>query len=173
MKKFVFLVVFAAFGLVLNAQPLKSFSDKPEEYIVQLKEMIEAKDKKVGKEIYEAILPLWNGSYFNNSDKTSIISVSNELLQKRALPMPHFEEFERILLEFAKQNYSKNDFLEYLKGLSFLCRKKTATLNSIDNYMDNILNYLQKRYLSKTTTVKWKTRSSDSKFIFDGEQLLI
>ena len=173
MKKIGLIIFFGTIYMFSNAQPLKSFSDKPEVYIVQLKEIIESKEKKIGKEIYEAFLPLWNGSYYSNSDKTNIIRVSNELLQKRALPIPHFEEFERILIEFANQNYNKSDFDEYLKGLSGLCRKKTATLNSIDNYMDNILNFLKKKYLAKSTTVKWKTRNSNSKFIFDGEQLLI
>lgn len=174
MKKIGLIILFfGTISFLSNAQVLKFFSDKPEEYIVQLKGIIESKDKKIAKEIYETFLPLWNSSYFSNSDKVNIISVSNELLQKRALPIPHFEEFERILLEFAKQNYNKSDFNEYLKGLSSLCRKKTATLNSIDNYMDNILNFLKKKYLAKSTTVKWKTRNSDSKFIFDGEQLLI
>ncbi|MGQ9846035.1 MAG: hypothetical protein ACUVQP_00850 [Bacteroidales bacterium] len=167
------ILLLGTLNFLSNAQPLKSFSDKPEEYIVQLKEIIESKDNKIAKELYETFLPLWNGSYFSNSDKVNIISVSNELLQKKALPIPHFEEFERILLEFANQNYNKSDLEEYLKGLSSLCRKKTATLNSIDNYMDNILNFLKKKYLAKSTTVKWKTRNSNSKFIFDGEHLLI
>ncbi|NSW46242.1 MAG: hypothetical protein HPY79_10560 [Bacteroidales bacterium] len=173
MKKLILIGLFYIIFINSYAQILKEFSSKPEEYIIQLKELIEAKDKKTGKEIFEELLPLWNSGYYNNNDKNNIISVSNELLNKRALPIPHFESFSRTLLAFSKQNIAKNDFEEWLKGLSYLCRKKTATLNSIDNYLDNILYFIQKKYLSKTSTVKWKTRNSTAKLIFDGNQLLI
>lgn len=173
MKKITLYLFFTFFGINLFAQPLKQFSSKPEEYLSQIKDLLEQKDKKTGKEVYESLLPLWNGSYYDHNDKNNIISVSNELLQKRALPIPHFEEFERTLIEFAQKSYNKSDFEEWLKGISYLCRKKTTTLNTINNYMDNILSFVQKHYLAKSSTVKWKTRNSQSKFVFNGESLLI
>jgi hypothetical protein len=165
--------IFFLINLQIIAQPFKSFSDKPEDYLGQVKEYIGNKDNKVAKEVNEELLPLWNGAYYSNDDKKNIISVSNELLQKRALPIPHIETFERTLVEFAKLNSSKDDFNEWLKGVSFLCRKRTATLGNIDVYLDNVFSFLDKHYLSKSTTVRWKSRNADFKFIFDGEKLLI
>ena len=170
-KLFILLNIF----LVLNikAQQLKSFSGKADEFINELKEFIESKDKKLGKELYEQLLPLWNGGYFSNSNKETIISVANELLQKRALPIPHFETYEKILISFSKNNLSKQDFEECLKGISYLCRKKTSTLNAIDNLLDNIYAFIEKKYLYSSSTVKWKIRKANTKFIFDGENLYI
>ncbi len=171
--KTIIITIFLFVCFSINAQQLKTFSSKPEQYIIELKEMLEGKDKKTGKELYEKLLPLWNGNYYSQQDKEKIISVSNELLQKRALPIPHFESFTRILIEFARNNNSKSDFEEWLKGTSYLCRKKTATLNSIDNYLDNILAFLEKRFLYRSSTLKWKSRNSNTKFIFDGENFFI
>ncbi len=172
--KFIIWIALFVNYLTVTAQPIKSFSSKPEQYIVELKELLENKDKKLGKELYEQLLPLWNGSYFHQSDKEKVISVSNEMLQKRALPVPHFEEFTRTLIAFAKKSHPKSDFDEWLKGTSYLCRKKTATLNALDNYLENILYFLEKNYLCRTATVKWKIRNPSSiKLVFDGENLFI
>ncbi|MCX7862572.1 MAG: hypothetical protein N2449_06220 [Bacteroidales bacterium] len=172
MKKILIFILIISWCSVYS-QPMKTFSAKPEQFIIELKEFIENKDKKLGKDLYEQLLPLWNGTYYNQQDKEKIISVANELLQKRALPIPHFESYTKIIIIFARKSYPKADFDEWLKGTSFLCRKKTSTLNAIDNFLDNIYSFIDKQYLAKSSTVRWKTRNSNAQFIFDGENFFI
>lgn len=173
MVKKIILLLFSLIVILTSSftQTIKQFTSKIENYPLEVKDFIEQKDKKIAKEIFEQLTKVWNGSFYSNSDKENIVAVSNALLQKRALAIPHLENFERIIITFEQKN--KNDFIEWIKSMNYICKQKNTTLNFIKNYMESIQEFLTHRNISVTSTVKWKIRGNQYRFVFTGEDLII
>ena len=168
------ILLFIISGVLLNfnssyAQQLKNFSSDFNGYLGEMKDLLETKDKKEGKELMEKFTLIWNGSFYGNDEKKSIIQTSNELLKKRALAFPHFQEYLQNLIAFSNANHNKNSYQNWEKGLVYMCQKKNTTLNAIDNYLENSEGLVRKGNIYKSTTTLWKTNNKDFKFIFDGE----
>ncbi len=176
MQKIFFIVLFA--GLLFNinkvtAQQLKNFRSDFPGYLADMKDLLEAKDKKEGKDLMEIFTLSFNGPYFNENEKKSIIQTSNELLKKRALAFPHFQEYLQSLIAFSNNNHPKSSYENWEKGLIFLCQKKTITLNAIDLFLENSAGLIGKGNIYKSLTTKWKTNTKDINFYFDGENIIV
>ena len=53
-----------------SAQQLKNFSTDYNSFLGEMKDLLETKDKKEGKELMEKFTLTWNGSYYGNDEKT-------------------------------------------------------------------------------------------------------
>ncbi len=155
------------------SQQLKNFSSEYSSFLGEMKDFLEAKDKKEGKDLMEIFTVVWNGNYFNDAEKKSIIQTSNELLKKRALAIPHFQEYLQSLIAFSNTNHSKSSYENWEKGLVYMCQKKNITLNAIDNFLENSEGLIKKGNIYKSTTTKWHTDNKDFQFVFDGENIKV
>lgn len=173
MRKVILFFIIITVAQGLKAQQQKSFSSEFSVFLTEIKEFIEAKDKKTGKELSEKFNITWNGSYFSEADKKNIIQTSNELLKKRALAIPHFEEYIRCLIEFEKIGHNKQSYSGWEKALVFACQKKNFTLNSVEALLENTRGLLKNGNIYKSTTTRWNCDSKDFSFNFNNENLVI
>ena len=174
MYKIFFLFLFTEFLINVNpasAQQLKNFSNDFPGYLSDIKNLLETKNKKEGKELMEVFTIVFNGSYFNDDEKKSIIQTSNKLLKKRAIAFPHFQEYLQSLIAFSNTNHQKTSYKNWEKGLVYMCQKKTITLNMIDIFLENTKGLIGKGNIYKSLTTRWHTNSKDIQFYFDGENI--
>jgi hypothetical protein len=176
MYKIIILFVISGTLFINNstyAQQLKNFSTDNNSFLGEMKDLLETKDKKEGKELMEKFTLVWNGSYYGNDEKKKIIETANELLKKRALAFPHFQEYLLSLIAFSNANHAKSSYQNWEKGLVYMCQKKNVTLNAIDTYLDNSEGLVRKGNVFKSTTTRWNVSTKDFKFIFDGEDVKV
>jgi len=176
MRKYFITILVLGFVVILqnvSAQQLKNFRSNFPGYLADMKDFLETKDKKEGKELSEIFTLTFNGTFYSESEKKNIIQTSNELLKKRALAFPHFQEYLQSIIAFSNINHSKSSYANWDKGLVYMCQKKNITLNAIDIYLENTIGLLKKGNIYQSQTTKWKTDSKDFQFYFDGENITL
>ncbi|MCX7953647.1 MAG: hypothetical protein N3A01_00485 [Bacteroidales bacterium] len=174
-KKLTFLyLILLSFALHQNSfsQVIKAFSYDQNLFLEKLFEFIESKDKQLSKELYKEILPYWN-SYYNEKDKAEIITISNLLLSKKALAIPHFEVWIRLLIIMGKQNFNKNHFNEVCKGLKYACTQKTVTLNFIRELLENVYFFVKSFHIYNSPTTIWQVRTTNYNLLFTEDNLIL
>lgn len=171
-KKIILFCLLLALKNYTYSQVIKAFTSEPSMFLEKLFEFIETKDKQLAKELHKELLPLWN-SYYDEKDKADIITISNLLLSKKALAIPHFEVWIRLLIIAGKQNFNKKDLKEIFKGIQTSCLQKTTTLNFIRELLENVYFFIKNNHIYNSPTVIWQIRTNDYKFLYNNERLTL
>ncbi|NJO91234.1 MAG: hypothetical protein HC831_21410, partial [Chloroflexia bacterium] len=90
-----FTFVFCAFYFT-KAQSVKFTADTS--YIKELGEFFQKANKEEVMELFTQFTNVWNTGPLNVSQKSSIITVSNNLIKKRARIFPHFYNYMKYIL---------------------------------------------------------------------------
>ncbi len=169
-KYLLFSIVLALFGVELNAQTFKKFTEDPAIFITEQKSFFEDIDnpnlKKTAKEFIELFTTEWNSGKISDEKKKLIIATANKMLKKKMKPIPHFKNYFSAIINFNNTNQTQISYKAWEESLDKLINRPTSTqfvdFLEISNFLftENIL------YQSSTTT--WKSNNNNYYFEFDS-----
>lgn len=163
------LILFLVVVESVFSQPLKSFSSDPETYFKEMKGLMEAADKKKGKELSEEFEEMWL-TKFNSVQQKEVVSLSNIMLKKRMNAIPNFRDYYQILLAFPKSDKSLEQFsdmhsmLEQSAG-SMTSGKYVQLLNTCEGL-------ISKNALYSTQVLTWYMSTNNFSFGFDEQPFI-
>ena len=161
-------LLLASCGIILS-QPLKSFSTDPEAYFKEMRSLMEAADKKKGKEMSEEFEEIWL-TKFNSAQQNKVVSLSNSMLKKRMNAIPNFRDYYQILIAFSSSDKTQTQF----DDLHDMLEKSIPTLTSgkFDQLLNTCEGIIAQNALYTTPAITWKASISSFEFKFDKEPII-
>lgn len=132
--KILFLFLFSLICLSLQAQKY-NFSDKPEEFIVAVNDMLQKTQRENVINTSNAFSKLWNEGNLNASQKTKIIELTKKLNAKKATPAGEFASFYNCMNSASMiQKLNGSQMTEFLEVADKVVEKRA--LKEIRNFFD-------------------------------------
>lgn len=129
------LFVFLILGTTTQAQKLEKFSEKPNEFISQLKDYMTSSKRKVLENTYQEFEAVFTGGLYSEEEIQQILKTGNAMLNQRMNASPYFSN--------------------YLKGLTVLKNNVTNSQQRFKEWhevLDAILNNIENRRLKPFQT---------------------
>ncbi|MEX1189754.1 MAG: hypothetical protein WED33_10890, partial [Bacteroidia bacterium] len=168
--KVLLLIIFTISGSKsIFSQPLKSFSSEPEAYFKEMEGLMEAADKKKGKELAELFEEIWL-TKFNSSQQSKVVSLSNSMLKKRMNAIPNFRDYYQILLAFASSDKTASQFDDLHSMLEQAVPELTS--GKFDQLLNTCEGIIAQNALYTTPAITWTASTSAFVFKFDKEPVI-
>lgn len=145
----------------------KPFTNDQAAFLQEISAFLIEADKKEGKPFIEQeFTPAWNGTFFNQAQRTRIVDVANTMLKKRFEAFPGFREYLGSLVAFSERGRSAADFDTYMT-----CLESAAKSTRKQNLADLIAmsaNLFKDNSFFKSASVQWQSSSSAFTFAYDS-----
>ncbi len=166
------LLLFILFALLQQsfAQKMKFTSDTA--YINELRVFMGLVDQKEPDPVFTQFTSYWNDGQINTAQKQTILLISNNLLNKRARPNPHFRNFIKYILSVLNAKSISQEFGRWLNVIEVYSVSSDFNVIRLDKLMDDLilLNDSSTLYISRA--VEWRHNADQYKLIFDGNATL-
>ena len=156
------LLIFSLSGI---AQPIKSFSTEPVQFIKDIETYISAADKQQAKLLIDQLEPFWE-TKFSAGVKTTIIATSNAMLKKRMNAIPNFRDYFQCIIAYGESGKSADLFNAWNTQVNQLIPKITA--GKFDQYLVTSENLLRYNAFYKSEAVAWYSGTTDFTFGYDS-----
>ncbi|MFT3738300.1 MAG: hypothetical protein QM786_06050 [Breznakibacter sp.] len=154
-----------------NAQTFK-FSEKHEEFVLQLKERFETlADKATAKEFLEQFNAFWMSSSLTPAHKDEIIATLNLINQKKGVPTPDYVAYLNAYRSFVMGSHPAESFRNWHAAIVDLIKKPRLALRSVNSLLDASRNQVDKGVVWSTPSVSWVSTRKDFKYIYDDNVL--
>ncbi len=172
MKKFLltFLFLFSMYSLF--SQQRRSFSVDTLEYIDQLSDFM----KNIGDERRDTVnrfINLWKSDSIPAPEKMKIISSSNLMLQRRAMPEPHFYNYLSLYLLKLSPDYSSLKINVLLDAFEKLVADKTIPFRDTERLLTFSLDIINHNNLYNLAGINWKALYGSYYFSLSGNRPVV
>jgi len=106
------------------AQQFKSFSEDISLYPEEIKTFFANSLKEGDALFFDGFTVDWNSGMFSDEEKNRIITVSNQLLKRKARPYPHFKAYINTILLFKEPDRGNINYDKWEEGLMSLIKDK-------------------------------------------------
>jgi len=157
-----------------NAQILKKFSDKPDEYFSQLDEYMNRTKRKDCAQAYKNFEKLTDDLIISEAQLQAIINTGNKMLYRRMVAYPYFVNYFNTLSEIITSDSSKFTFDEWNKLVdTILVTTRKSKHIKFNAFLDftNALNNKNAIYASRARI--WKANANNLNIVFDNDKLKI
>lgn len=145
----------------------KPFSSGQAEFLSEMTSFMVEGDKKEGKPFMElTFTPAWNSGYISDAQRASIADRANALLKKRFTAFPHFHQFLSVIVTFATEGRSKDEFDIWLRSMEAM--EKSRKKDDLRNYLETCHGLLDKGVLYSSASTTWRARGGTFRFTFDS-----
>ena len=179
MKRFVF---FLSALIVLStidsfSQLLKEFSGEIDQYTDEIDQLISRNLSDDNQDFLDEFLLRYDSNtVFSEDEKQAMIDISQQMLEGKARPLPHFLNYLKAADLFKEKtrfgNLSEMDYYrwqialkDYLKG--------GFKLGELNDFYEFTIEFLQNNTINKSYSTKWVATSDDYKFVYKQEKLRI
>lgn len=166
-KKTLFLCFSTLLAMLALAQP-RSFSKKPEVFIVEYNEYIRSNNTKEGKEVMELFTEKWNTNTFGENEQRTIIKVSNEMLMNK-LRIPDFVLFSETVL-LGKDSVDNEKYVNWMQAILPAVRAGNKTFLTL---LEASKNLFKDNILYQSSTKHWVSSKNNYIFDFQGNRVKI
>ena len=177
MKKLIIFTLSVCLGsLIAEAQTFKEFSSE-DQFLLELEQQIVDKSvgdaKKVHKDLIEKFTEMWTelGS-FSASQKQTIFTSSNELLNNRLKMIPDIRDYIKTIVIVTESGIEQAEFAEWHKTVNFVIASRTAR-KDFGDYMGFSSRFYAENIVFSTGSVEWSTSAKNHQFSTDGESPIL
>ena len=151
-----------------QAQQIKSFSEEPEKFVEEVNQFMGTKLNEERQKILADFQHFWQSGAFSIEDQFRIIQVANELMVRRARPVPHFINYFLAVFHFKQSSHDQASYEAWEAGLLSLIKNRKTQLSIVNRYLEITSRMLSEQTLYKSTSAVWVTTSNDFTFHFDS-----
>jgi len=166
--KYIFILIFILFQQNLIGQRLKFTTDTA--FLKELFTYFPVPEKNEVNPTLTLFSNTWNSNQLNSKQKEQIILISNQLLKKRAKPIPYFENYLRIILSLINSKTQSSSFNTWLKFFEELTLKEGFNGSAINGIFENIIFLNDSSSFFKSAAVVWKHNALDYKLIYNANE---
>ena len=129
--------------------------------------------KKVHKDLIEKFTEMWTelGS-FSASQKQTIFTSSNELLNNRLKMIPDIRDYIKTIVIVTESGIEQAEFAEWHKTVNFVIASRTAR-KDFGDYMGFSSRFYAENIVFSTGSVEWSTSAKNHQFSTDGESPIL
>jgi len=146
------------------AQKMKFTGDSA--YLTELRTFMGYDKEKDQTPVFNQFSSKWTGGQLNEAQKKKIVQVSNNLLQKRAKPNPHFINFLRYMNSVLNSQSISGEFGFWLDIIEKFSLSTEFGMTSMDKLMDNLAIFNDSSMLFLDKSNYWKHNSNQYKIGF-------
>ena len=171
LKKLLFSFLFIGVGICAFAQP-KSFSKKPEVFIVELKDFMSSTKEAQAIEAFNKFEKYWKTNKFLEDHQLLIIKVGDEMLLNKMRITPDFELYCRTLVSAkdTAKGLSDQKFDFWIKAV--LTAAKAGT-NQVRQLLKTSKGMFEENAVYVSESKKWFYTPTEFKYNFSGGKYLI
>ena len=171
LKKLLFSFLFIGVGICAFAQP-KSFSKKPEVFIVELKDFMSSTKEAQAIEAFTKFEKYWKTNKFLEDHQLLIIKVGDEMLLNKMRITPDFELYCRTLVcaKDTAKGLSDQKFDFWIKAV--LTAAKAGT-NQVRQLLKTSKGMFEENAVYVSESKKWFYTPTEFKYNFSGGKYLI
>jgi hypothetical protein len=164
-------ILFAFTAFIAIAQP-KSFSKKPEVFIVEFKDFMSSTKESSAIEAFERFEQLWKKGKFLEEHQLLIIKVGDEMLLNKSKITPDFELYCRAI-------YSAKDTVKGLSDVKFdfwikaVLKASKGGANQLKQLLKTSKGMFEENAVYVSESKKWFYSPTDFKYNFEGGKYLI
>lgn len=131
---------------LLQVQAQFKFSNKPDEFIVNLQDMMKTIKYPPSIKNAEDLASAWNGGRFNDAQKKTVIELTQKMAQKRMKPRPHFENLVAMLNSAVNtKNLTDSKLSDFLYVTQKVADKQSIV--QIQSYIETCRGFFDKNTL--------------------------
>lgn len=167
------IILFVSFQFTSFSQQFKKFTEEPEAYIEEMKDLFarDATNYSKGKDLLDQFAEPWLDGGFSTQQQTEIYKISNLLLKRKARNFPHFYDYLKTVLAFKETNADSLNYLAWEEGLKFLATNKKSKLRDIDQFINSTYSLITKNAIYYSNSIQWYTDNSNYKIILENDTL--
>lgn len=164
MKRYISVIFFIISCNILVAQQIREFSTDTAEFITQYARFMSGME---GENEYHVnrFISIWKHDSIPYEEKLQIIGVSNQMLNRRANPSPHFINFTELYLLNLDPAYKSKKLDKWFSSYNSLLTTSGVSFNEIQRAQSFALAILKDSVMYDLAGVFWK--ASNDEFEFD------
>ena len=112
-KLYIWLLVAMGFGISVQAQSLKQFSENRDEFTAQLGTYMTASKQKAQEDLYNEFAKSVKSGIFSEEEFQQVLKTGNLMLQYHMTASPYFNEYLQALLMVKKTSNPEQNFKEW------------------------------------------------------------
>ncbi|QNP52972.1 hypothetical protein H9L05_04540 [Hymenobacter qilianensis] len=137
-----------AAGAVAAPRPKGKLSQEPAQYILDVQAMMASTNNAAAKASAASLQQLWASNKLTATQQGTIVAVSQQMLEKKYRPRPHFESLFNAVLAGANQNLSDQQMTELLGVIAKAVEKED--LLTTEKFLTNTAQFLNTKTLYRS-----------------------
>lgn len=136
-------------------------------FLAEVTQMLVDADKKEGRAFAEqTFAPVWNGTYYNDGQRTRIVEVANFMLKKRFEAFPFFRDYLSALAAFANSGRKASEFDAWMKSMDELVNKGRKA--NVASFIEMCAGLFRDNTIYSSASTQWRSRSDAFTFAYDS-----
>ncbi len=148
-----------------KAQSVKFTADTS--YIKELGEFLQKSNKKEVMELFTRFTNKWNTGPLTLSQKSSIITVSNNLIKKRARIFPHFYNYMKYILSVLNSERIASQFNTWHGVFEKYTQDKSFNTSELNKLFEKLMLLNDSGALFESRAVLWKYTNNNYRLEYD------
>lgn len=169
MKKIALLFVFAIISISGFSQALTHFTRDSTAFLDELTDLLSSGNKNESEAIMYEFINIWITEYYSEEDKSRIIDVCDFLLKRRVQAFPYFSNYVTTLIAFAQNEFDKQSYLNWEKGLKDFVNAETISVTNINNLFVQTIALLTENLIYKGPSITWGFSPTNVLIEYDTE----
>ncbi len=147
-----------------------TFSKDTEEFIPAMEELFKSiADKKYAKTFIDDLTKFWYSPEVTEEDKNNIISTCNLMAVKRARPIPDYETYLTVIMDFMLYDMSANSYNSWNKAITDLIKRKRYPLRNVNQLLNSTHDLVTKNIIFSTPSTTWKSDNNEWEFSYEKD----
>jgi len=166
--RFRYLFTFICFTLSFHsteAQSVKFTADTV--YIREMADFIQKSKKPEVAEIFTQFSNIWNTGPLTLRQKSSIITVSNNLIKKRARIFPHFINYMKFVISIINSERQASQFTAWHKIFEEYTVNKSFNTSKLNKLFESLILLTDSGAFFESRAVLWKHNADNYRLEFD------
>ena len=166
--KFRYLFIFAfsiIFGQFTQAQSVKFTADTS--YIREMGDFLQKSKKPEVAETFIQFTNTWNTGPLTIRQKSAIISVSNNLIKKRARIFPHFHNYMKLILSILNSEKVASQFTNWHLVFEKYSEDKSFNTSKLNSLFESLMLLNDSGALYESRAVLWEHNADNYRLEFD------
>ena len=164
-KRLLTILFFLSFSFSLLSQKVQVFSGDTSKYTNELgifmRNVADQHDK-----LLKDFLKAWEkDSLFNAEEKKQIIDLSQRMVEKKAIPYPHFVNFLSCMLAFKEFNSDRENYKNWVEGFRDVLDKRKTTTLQINNILEFTDILFRENLIYHSGSAVWKASNKEYKIL--------
>jgi hypothetical protein len=159
-----FAFIFCASHFV-NAQSVKFTADTS--YIKELGEFLQKSNKEEVMELFTQFTNKWNTGPLTLPQKSAIITVSNNLIKKRARIFPHFYNYMKYILSVLNSERIASQFNTWHGVFEKYTQSKSFNTSELNKLFEKLMMLNDSSALFESRAVLWKYTNNNYRLEYD------
>ena len=168
MNRFKLIFLFTLFFVGLNsllAQKTKFTGDTA--YLNEMNIFMGFDKAKDPDPLFTQFSNYWQNGKINSQQKKSIVQISNNLMQKRARPNPHFVNFLKYILSVLNSNIVSGELENWLRPIETYSLSGEFNIGRLDKLISDLAMFNDSAVLYQSKAVLWKHNAVQYRLGYD------